>query len=623
MSIDMKQFHGVFFDESEEHLEEMEEVLMALSIDSPDPEDLNCIFRAAHSIKGGSGIFGFDALTGLTHVMESLLDQARNGQSHLTTPIVNTLLSTKDLLRSILNSYRNNEDIDWQAIEAGTQTLNAVIGESAAELNTQQEEEQGFGFFTPLDTDESDEIAGFGLFDDKQNSSGSLDKTVTTSQKDIEEDDGFGFFEPLEPEPNQIDKDKDKQAAKATLKPAIKKPVAKDTNSVRVDTQKIDALVNLVGELVITQSMIKLASKDVYGEGTDKLQEAIELLEGNIRQVQETTMSMRMLPLSFVFNRFPRVVRDLAARLDKKVELVLEGAGSEIDKGLIEKLVDPLTHLVRNSIDHGIEVPAKRLAAGKPEIGKVTLKAEQGGSSILISIVDDGAGLDRQKILEKATQSGIETHENMSDSDVWNLIFAAGFSTAEAITDVSGRGVGMDVVKQNIESIGGHVEIESEFGKGSRFNIRLPLTLAILDGICVSVGEQVFIIPLTQIVESIQPNSNQVKTLVNEQMLWIRGAYWPILSLYDYMNIQGAESDPTKAIVVLINTANKRFGLLVDGLVGQQQVVIKSLEQHYKPVPGVAGATIMGDGSVAFILDVESLASTVKQPSIDKEVKIA
>ena len=237
--------------------------------------------------------------------------------------------------------------------------------------------------------------------------------------------------------------------------------------------------------------------------------------------------------------------------------------------------------------------------------------------------MDDGAGLDKQKILEKAKQNGIETHDKMPDSDIWKLIFAAGFSTATEVTDVSGRGVGMDVVKQNIESIGGQVEIESELGKGSRFIIRLPLTLAILDGICVSVGDQLFIIPLTQIVESIQPVSNQIKTLVNEQMLWIRDAYWPILPLYEYMNIQGAESDPTQAIVVLITTANKRFGLLVDGLVGQQQVVIKSLEHHYKPVPGVAGETIMGDGSVAFILDVESLASTVNQPSVDIEVKIA
>jgi two-component system chemotaxis sensor kinase CheA len=633
MSIDMNQFHGVFFDESEEHLVEMEEVLMTLSVESPNPEDLNCIFRAAHSIKGGSGIFGFDALTGLTHVMESLLDQARKGQTHLTTPIVNTLLTTGDLLRAILNSYRNKEDIDWTAIEAGTQALNAVIDDNKSAQNS-EENEQGFGFFTPIVSSEINEDVDFGFFDENEFSKNITDEGVSSSSSD--ENSGFGFFEPLDAVVEQeiktpissehesvVQDDSTKTKSSNTVKSSSKKTVVKETNSLRVDTQKIDSLVNLVGELVITQSMLKLASEDVFGPGSEKLQEALEILDRNVRQAQETAMSMRMLPMSFVFNRFPRVVRDLSAKLDKEVDLVIEGSSAEIDKGLIEKLVDPLTHLVRNSIDHGIELPAKRLAAGKPQVGKVTLKAEQGGGSILISIVDDGAGLDKQKILEKAKQNGIETHDKMPDSDIWKLIFAAGFSTATEVTDVSGRGVGMDVVKQNIESIGGQVEIESELGKGSRFIIRLPLTLAILDGICVSVGDQVFIIPLTQIVESIQPVSNQIKTLVNEQMLWIRDAYWPILPLYEYMNIQGAESDPTQAIVVLITTANKRFGLLVDGLVGQQQVVIKSLEHHYKPVPGVAGATIMGDGSVAFILDVESLASTVNQPSVDIEVKIA
>jgi two-component system chemotaxis sensor kinase CheA len=633
MSIDMNQFHGVFFDESEEHLVEMEEVLMTLSVESPNPEDLNCIFRAAHSIKGGSGIFGFDALTGLTHVMESLLDQARKGQTHLTTPIVNTLLTTGDLLRAILNSYRNKEDIDWTAIEAGTQALNAVIDDNKSAQNS-EENEQGFGFFTPIVSSEINEDVDFGFFDENEFSKNITDEGVSSSSSD--ENSGFGFFEPLDTVVEQeiktpisseheavVQDDSTKTKSSNTVKSSSKKTVVKETNSLRVDTQKIDSLVNLVGELVITQSMLKLASEDVFGPGSEKLQEALEILDRNVRQAQETAMSMRMLPMSFVFNRFPRVVRDLSAKLDKEVDLVIEGSSAEIDKGLIEKLVDPLTHLVRNSIDHGIELPAKRLAAGKPQVGKVTLKAEQGGGSILISIVDDGAGLDKQKILEKAKQNGIETHDKMPDSDIWKLIFAAGFSTATKVTDVSGRGVGMDVVKQNIESIGGQVEIESELGKGSRFIIRLPLTLAILDGICVSVGDQVFIIPLTQIVESIQPVSNQIKTLVNEQMLWIRDAYWPILPLYEYMNIQGAESDPTQAIVVLITTANKRFGLLVDGLVGQQQVVIKSLEHHYKPVPGVAGATIMGDGSVAFILDVESLASTVNQPSVDIEVKIA
>lgn len=367
--------------------------------------------------------------------------------------------------------------------------------------------------------------------------------------------------------------------------------------------------------------MIEMVGSEIDGSVAEKLEGAVGELSRNIREIQEAVMSMRMLPMSFAFNRFPRVVRDLASKLEKQVELVIEGGNTEIDKGLIEKLVDPLTHLVRNSVDHGIELPAIRKANGKPEKGKVTLKAEQRGGSIIISIVDDGAGLNRDKLLSKAIENGVEAHDGMTDSQVWNLIFAAGFSTAEKVTDVSGRGVGMDVVRRNIESIGGGVEIASETGQGSSINIRLPLTLAILDGMCVSTGDQVFIISLTNIVESIQPDATQVKRLANDELLWVRETYWPIVSLKQYMNIDEGETDATQAVVVLIETSSKRFGLLVDALVGQQQVVIKSLEQHYKRVPGVAGATIMGDGSVALILDVESLATNVRQPPIIAEVE--
>ena len=375
-------------------------------------------------------------------------------------------------------------------------------------------------------------------------------------------------------------------------------------------------MVNLVGELVITQSMLSMIGQEVEGQVGERLQLAIDELQRNTREIQESVMSMRMLPLTATFNRFPRLVRDLAGKLGKQVELVLQGGSTEIDKSLIEKIVDPLTHLVRNSIDHGIEMPDKRVAAGKPEKGTVILSAEQKGGSIIISIIDDGGGLHRNKILDKARSNGLAVSDDMPDAEVWQLIFQPGFSTAEAITDVSGRGVGMDVVRRNIESIGGRIDIESSAGEGSAFFIHLPLTLAIVDGMCVSVGKQIFVIPLLNIIESFQPTNQQLKTLGNDTVLYIRDQYWPLVPLYDFMEVEDAALSPTEGIVVLLESSKKRFGILVDALVGQQQVVIKSLEEHYRKVAGIAGATIMGDGKVALIIDADSIATTYTSSQI-------
>lgn len=681
MSVDMSQFYGVFFEESHEHLEEMEHMLMELSLDEPDIEELNSIFRAAHSIKGGSGVFGFDALTGLTHVMENILDLARNQELELTKVIVDQLLVTVDTLNQILYSYQNEEEIDWESIEKGTTALENLLKADDEVEQEKAEAEQGFGLFDNPITESEDEAfgffeevdenssakaapekeEGFGLFADE-------DETNKVKVASSDDDDGaFGFFEEetapastqdvptseaktstakvseatkTKPEVVPTDtiasKTKTPEATKPSdaQEPTIKasttkgkpsrpaKTETKESTSIRVDTLKIDSLVNLVGELVITQSMIKIVGKDVHGETEEKLDGAINELSRNIREIQEAVMSMRMLPMSFAFNRFPRVVRDLAGKLEKEIELVIEGGATEIDKGLIEKLVDPLTHLIRNSIDHGIEMPAVRESCGKPKQGTVILGAEQRGGSIIITITDDGAGLNRDKILAKAMANGLDVSEDMPDDKVWPLIFEAGFSTAEAVTDVSGRGVGMDVVRRNIESIGGLVEIESTQGEGSVFRIRLPLTLAIVDGMCVSVADQTFVVPLTNIIESMQPSQEQLKTIQNDHLLWVRGEYWPLVALHQTMGIENAISNPTDAIVVLVETSRKRFGILVDSLEGQQQVVIKSLEQHYKRVSGVAGATIMGDGSVAMILDVESIATEVKTP-VPQEVPIA
>jgi len=361
---------------------------------------------------------------------------------------------------------------------------------------------------------------------------------------------------------------------------------------------------------VITQSMLSMIGNEVDGKAGEMLQTAIDELQRNTREIQESVMSMRMLPVNMTFNRFPRVVRDLSQKLGKQVKLVIEGGATEIDKSLIEKLVDPLTHLVRNSIDHGIESPETRQAAGKPTSGTVVLSAAQKGSSIIISIQDDGAGLNRERILNKAMENGLIHSDDMPDSDIWKLIFEPGFSTAAEVTDVSGRGVGMDVVRRNIESIGGRIEIESKVGEGSSFNIHLPLTLAIVDGMCVAVGDQIFVVPLLNIIESFQPRAEQLQTLSNDNVLWIRGEYWPLVALHELMDVEGAIDAPEEGIVVLLESGKKRFGIQVDALLGQQQVVIKSLEKHYRKVAGVAGATIMGDGKVALILDADSIAQT-------------
>ena len=659
MSVDMNQFHTVFFEESQEHLQTMEELLLNISTDAPDAEDLNSIFRAAHSIKGGSGIFGFDALTGLTHVMETILDRARNNELELTTDIVDVLLATTDTLGDILQAYQDESEINWLQIEESKAALESILsaedGESAsaelppaadiieqddsfgffddapgqpeAEIVTQDDD--SFGFFDDAPgqpqqaTNSSEEDDGFGFFDDAPGQS-QADTTASETKHD-ENDGSFGFF--TEPKPAQPIKDEDaygffdQEKSSATTptnkpparaaKPPAKKPAKtatkNDASSIRVETTKIDTVVNLVGEMVITQSILSMIGDDVEGNTGEKLSGAIDELSRNIREIQEAVMSMRMIPVSFVFNRFPRLVRDLAKTLDKKIDLIIEGGETEVDKSMIEKLADPLTHLVRNSLDHGIEPLEKRLAAGKPETGTVVLKAEQRGGNILISIQDDGGGLNREKILEKALSNGLDVDPKMPDEEVWQLIFAPGFSTADAVTDVSGRGVGMDVVRKNIEAIQGGIDIVSVAGQGSTFTIKLPLTLAIIDGMSVSVGTETYIIPLLNIIESLQPKPEQIKTLANDTMLWSRDQYWPLISLREQMQIDEPGKPIENSIIVLVEIGKKRYGIIVDQLLGKQQVVIKSLERHYKKVDGISGATIMGDGKVAMIIDVDNL----------------
>lgn len=665
MSIDMQQFHAVFFEESQEHLEEMEQLLLELDVDNPDPEMLNSIFRAAHSIKGGSGIFGFDALGSVTHIMENLLDKIRKGQMPIAATMVDLFLSSVDQLKDILHSYRTSEAIDWASVHQLTRQLELVTAGKQPDV-AEQEKKQGYGFFPKTEPEIPGEAYGFfeqpvednsfgffaepvaddsfGFFDDLPapavSAVGADQNLVQNASEAV-----FGFFEELlEPakavdsNPPEIAPANHNASVSQTGGSEIKKfpepvvapvtniveqkqsspkqksgdHVSVESSSIRVDVAKVDQLINLVGEIVITQSMMNLLGKSLEGALAEKFQTVANELERNTREIQEAVMSIRMLPVSFVFNRFPRVVRDLSNKLGKQIELIIEGGETELDKGLTEKLVDPLTHLVRNSIDHGIESAEARVQRGKSATGTVVLRAAQQGGNIVISISDDGGGLNRERILAKARENNIPIGDNPRDEDVWQLIFAPGFSTAAEVTDVSGRGVGMDVVKRNVQSLGGRIDIESRAGQGATFTIHLPLTLAIVDGMCVAVGNQTFIVPLVHIVESMQPATKDIKTLAgDDQLLHVRNEYWPILPLYKVMQLDAQFSDASKGIVVLIETTKYRFALFVDALVGQQQVVIKSLEQHYKRVHGIAGATIMGDGSVALILDVESLALSV------------
>ena len=575
--------------------------------------------------------------------METLLDRARNQTMSLSVEIVDLFLETVDTLNATLQAYKDGGELPSDAINAGIDKLEAVLGstgssepvaqavESDDVLAESEDADDGFGFFDFDDIaepvaagDATDDLFGdlaFGAETPTDNPQVAAQPHAAYG-KETDDISGFGFFDdealPVQPAVSQSEKS---QPAPITPKknvtpiakgktPSQTKTPAKESGSIRVDTYKIDGMVNLVGELVITQSMLSMIGNEVDGKAGEMLQTAIDELQRNTREIQESVMSMRMLPVNMTFNRFPRVVRDLSQKLGKQVKLVIEGGATEIDKSLIEKLVDPLTHLVRNSIDHGIESPETRQAAGKPASGTVVLSAAQKGSSIIISIQDDGAGLNRERILNKAMENGLIHSDDMPDSDIWKLIFEPGFSTAAEVTDVSGRGVGMDVVRRNIESIGGRIEIESKVGEGSSFNIHLPLTLAIVDGMCVAVGDQIFVVPLLNIIESFQPRAEQLQSLSNDNVLWIRGEYWPLVALHELMDVEGAIDAPEEGIVVLLESGKKRFGVQVDALLGQQQVVIKSLEKHYRKVAGVAGATIMGDGKVALILDADSIAQT-------------
>ena len=639
MTIDMSQFYQVFFEESSELLEEMERLLLELDVSAPGKDDLNAIFRTAHSIKGGSATFGFNEITETTHILESLLDKLRNQEMALRSDMVDVFLKAVDVIRMQLAGRQSGSDVDDQAVSEIRAQLSALaqggaaVGAAAAAPPAPPAPPAAPGAPLKLVTetgliDPSPENLFALLTGEPAQGPARVPGQVPTKGaagqvEPPKEEEAYGFFgaPPAEPElqaaaaeapvgehnAGRRALDHTGDAAKLGRR-ASDHHVETETTSIRVGVEKVDQLINLVGELVITQAMLAQTASRVDPVLYESLLNGLGQLEHNTRDLQESVMSIRMMPISFVFSRFPRVVRDLAGKLNKQVELKTVGEGTELDKGLIEKIADPLNHLVRNSLDHGIESPETRIAAGKPAQGTIILRAFHQGGNIVIEVEDDGAGLDRQRILAKARERGMPVNDALSDQEVWQLIFEAGFSTAETVTAVSGRGVGMDVVKRNVHAMGGRIEMDSSPGLGTRISVRLPLTLAILDGMSVSVGSEIFIIPLTFIVESLQPSTEDTKSIAGQgTVVHVRGEYLPVVTLREVLNVRSSGEDPEQGIFVIVEAEGCKTALFVDDLLGQHQVVIKSLESNYRKVRGVSGATIMGDGKVALILDIEAL----------------
>ena len=661
MAIDMEQFHQVFFEESFEGLDVMESGLLNLDNGEADDEEINTIFRAAHSIKGGSGTFGFQNIADFTHIMETLLDEVRDGIRELTHDGINILLKSVDCLRMMMNAASDGGDVDEEEISTNFTALEKILGSEAG-----SSEQPGTSDATQTVRNNSDAASGWkinfaphknfmqfgndpvrilrelstlGQLMGKVNTSkvpefadfnpedmylswdmelaGNVDKAAIDDVFSwVEDESDISITALAAAQKKSTAGSKPKAAAKSVANKLPEKAAEKKekstpaSSSIRVGIDKIDDLINMVGELVITQSMLSMLGEDFTMSRLEKLQEGLVQLDRHTRELQESVMQIRMVPISFTFSRFPRMVRDLSEKLDKKIELVMHGENTELDKTVIEKIGDPLVHLVRNSIDHGIEMPEERIAAGKPETGTIQLNAFHRGGNIVIEITDDGKGIDKEVIYNKGVEKGlVEAGAKLSDQQIYDLLFNPGFSTAAEITDVSGRGVGMDVVKKNIMSLGGAIETHSVKGQGSIFSIRLPLTLAILDGQSVTVGADNYIIPLVSIVESVQPKKEQLNMVAGKGETYkLRDEYLPILRVRDIFNIPNAKADKLEdGLLVVVEADGKHFGVFVDDLLGQQQVVIKSLESNYKRIDGISGATILGDGSVALILDVPGL----------------
>ena len=596
MPIDLNRFIATFFDEAQEHLETIEERAMALGASNKDPETLNAIFRAAHSIKGGSGTFGFTQLSEATHEMETLFDALRKGKGVADEGTVRLLLDACDVFKAHLARLKAGERGTDPAMTEVRRQLAGYRARERAESTIIKPEATVIGAAAPTEeaffTDEAPAAAAapapkgsaFGLFDEEPAAQPA--PAAAPAPEKAEKNEKYGLFEPE----GSVEHNRRRG----------------DQSSIRVSVEKIDRIVNLVGELVIAQAMMQQAAGHIAAGKDEHLAHSLATLDRNTRDLQQAVMSIRMMPMEFVFSRFPRLVYDVSSKLGKKVHLRTQGHDTELDKELIELLVDPLTHVVRNAIDHGIEAPEDRAKSGKPEQGTVSMRATHRGGSVIIEVSDDGRGLDRERILAKARELGMPVDDNWSDQEAWALIFEAGFSTAKEVTSLSGRGVGMDVVRRNIASLGGSVSVSSTKGEGTTITIQVPLTLAVLDGMIVGVADEQYIVPLEFVAEAFKPAPGDIRTVVGQaSLVAVRGEHLPILRLDEVVQMPRAQ--PPDPICLVVEVDNRRAALVVDQLIGQQQLVVKSLDTNLHSVPGVAGATILGDGRVALILDVSAV----------------
>jgi len=663
MTDPLERFKLVFFEEAAEAIDAIENNLLNIDSAKVDSETINDIFRAAHSLKGGSATFGMGSLTEFTHVMETLLDLVRDGTMGFNQGIVDCLFSSLDVLRNLVAHHQYDDDIDTASVEAVKTELESFMsgGTSDNQVTGSAITENGsrwhISFIPSTDIMDNgndplryiEEVLALGQARvscnaDKVPGFEQLKPTEMHLAWDIEldsdqpitkeqlveifmwvEDECELNVEALEQEdqatspqqaqvPQQSTDIASTTSAVANAEPPAKarknlRKEARTSQSIRVDLDKIDSLINLLGELVITQSMLSMFGDSEDSPQDERLVQGLAQLERHTRDLQEGVMKIRMLPISFCFSRFPRMVRDIGKKLNKELAVEIIGETTEVDKTVIEELTDPLMHLVRNSVDHGIEMPAERVAKGKPSVGTVTLRAFHQVGNIIIEISDDGAGLDTQKIKQKAIESDlIDANTSMSDEEINELIFAAGFSTVDEVTDLSGRGVGMDVVKRNIYALGGTIDVKSVPGQGTTFSIRLPLTLAILDGQLVKVSTETYIIPLLSIIESIQVDREHLNIISDKEVTfkW-RDEYIPLVKLATMFSLEKEDKSVEQGLVVVVEGDGARCGLHVDELNTHQQVVVKSLEANYKKVNGASGATILGDGSVALILDVPTL----------------
>lgn len=662
----LEQFRKTYFEECAELLDALQSNLDVLSNGNGDDETLHAVFRSVHSIKGGAGAFGLTGLVSFSHVFESFLDALRDHKIAVTPDVMQLVMRANDALADIVNAARDNsqlatefgadivaamEDALHLSVDSGGPPVHAKPARESTDLSSETRYRIDFTPHTEMLQKANEplllirQLRKLGGLSVEVDSSRlpvltSLDPEAAylrwtfiletgVPQSTIHEvfefveDDCDLHIEAVKGEASTHEavavspgpsKSTDAKGGEVSAAPAM------SAQSIRVDVDKVDRLVNLVGELVITQAMLTEQGTALPVDQYPALIQGIEALAQGARELQESVMAIRAQPVKSVFARMPRVVRDLAATLGKEVRIVTSGEMTEIDKTVIEKLNDPLTHMIRNALDHGIESPDERVAAGKPRQGTIHLSAAQRSGRIVIEVADDGRGLNRERILAKAQERGlVAAGATLTDEEIENLIFLPAFSTANVVSNISGRGVGMDVVKRNVQSMGGRITVQSRFGSGSRFTLSLPLTLAVLDGMVVSVGNETFIIPLTAIIESLRPHQADIHPVVGRGLvLALRGEYLPLTHLHKCFSISNAVTDPCRGIVIIVESEGAgRVGLVVDELLGQQQVVVKSLEANYEAVDGISGATILGNGRVALILDIARLREIESRIPID------